>query len=148
MALAAIGASAENFAHSLIVNKKSGESVEYKFEADPRVTFDAEDMVISTGDATVRHAIADLEKLTFTKTVGLDKVEASNVGISVAVTASYVSVKGLESGARLSVYALDGRFMADAVADASGAVTVNITNLSAGIYVAASDAHSFKFVKK
>ena len=148
MALAAIGASAENFAHSLIVNKKSGESVEYKFEADPKVTFDAEDMVITTGDATVRHAIIDLENLKFTKTVGLDKVEASKAEISVAVTASYVSVQGLEAGARLAVYALDGRPMADAAADASGTATVNISNLSAGIYVAAADAHSFKFVKK
>ena len=74
LALSSVAMFAEGFAHSLIVSKKSGETVEYKFEADPRVSFDSGDMVIATGQQQVRHAISDLEKLSFTKTVGIDKV--------------------------------------------------------------------------
>lgn len=95
LALSSVAMFAEGFAHSLIVSKKSGETVEYKFEADPRVSFDAGDMVIATGQQQVRHAIADLEKLSFTKTVGIDKVEANKSDISVAVTSSYVEVEGI-----------------------------------------------------
>ena len=45
LALSSVAMFAEGFAHSLIVSKKSGETVEYKFEADPRVSFDAGDML-------------------------------------------------------------------------------------------------------
>lgn len=148
LALTSVAMFAESFAHSLIVNKKSGETVEYKFEADPQVTFDAGDMVIATGEQQVRHAIADLEKLTFSKVVGLDKVEANNSDIRVAVTSSYVSVEGIAPGMVLSIYSLDGRSLTSAPADAQGSVQIGIDQLAPGIYVAASEAHSFKFVKK
>jgi hypothetical protein len=148
LALTSVAMFAESFAHSLIVNKKSGETVEYKFETDPQVTFDAGDMVIATGEQQVRHAIADLEKLTFSKVVGLDKVEANNSDIRVAVTSSYVSVEGIAPGMVLSIYSLDGRSLTSATADAQGSVQIGIDQLAPGIYVAASEAHSFKFVKK
>lgn len=148
LALSSVAMFAEGFAHSLIVSKKSGETVEYKFEADPRVSFDAGDMVIATGQQQVRHAIADLEKLSFTKTVGIDKVEANKSDISVAVTSSYVEVEGIAPGTVLTVYSLEGRNVASAVADAQGTAQASIANLAPGIYVAACEAHSFKFVKK
>ena len=148
LALSSLAMMAESYAHSLIVNKKSGETVEYKFEADPKVTFDAADMVITTGDAQVRHAIADLEKLSFTKTVGIEQVEANKSDIRVAVTSSQVTVEGLTPGMNVSIYSIDGRAVANAVADTQGTVQVSIDNLPAGIYVAASEAHSFKFAKK
>ena len=105
-------------------------------------------MVIATGQQQVRHAIADLEKLSFTKTVGIDKVEANKSDISVAVTSSYVEVEGIAPGAVLTVYSLEGRNVASAVADAQGTAQASIANLAPGIYVAACEAHSFKFVKK
>ena len=77
-------------------------------------------MVIATGQQQVRHAIADLEKLSFTKTVGIDKVEANKSDISVAVTSSYVEVEGIAPGAVLTVYSLEGRNVASAVADGTG----------------------------
>lgn len=148
MVLSSVAMFAEGFAYSLIVNKKSGETVEYKFEADPRVTFDAGDMVIATGEQQVRHAITDLEKLTFTKTVGIEKVDANKSDIRVAVTSTYIAVEGLVPGSVLTVYSLEGRNVASAVADAQGAAQAAISDLAPGIYVAACEAHSFKFVKK
>lgn len=56
--------------------------------------------------------------------------------------------EGIAPGAVLTVYSLEGRNVASAVADAQGTAQASIANLAPGIYVAACEAHSFKFVKK
>ena len=138
---------AARYNHSLIVNLKSGDKVEYKFEADPQVSFSGADMVIKAGDQTVKHAIPDLENLTFTKTVGINDARADKAEIAVSVSKNEVIVEGLQPGMTLSVYTADGRRAASATAAADGSARLSTDGLAPGVYVASTPLNSFKFAK-
>lgn len=147
LVLSAAAMMAQTVEHSLVVNKKSGETVEYKFKNDPKVSFVEQDMVITTGTDNVHHPIADLQNLTFSKTVGLDNVTDKKADIIVTFTGETIIFEGLDEGMVLAIFSLDGKKLADGRADSDGRATVAISDLEAGVYVASSPIHSFKFVK-
>lgn len=138
--------------YSLIINKLDGTQVEYKFEVMPVATIDGDDLCISTdADPTkVRYPIAELNNLTFRSEVnaGVNDLSADTAPrVSFIVNRQSLEAEGLPAGAMLTVYAANGTLAAQCRANASGAVSINISHLGHGIYIVKAADHSFKFIR-
>ena len=153
-ALVALAVSAPAFAnadtsYALLVNTTDGNTVEYDFEYLPVATFEGGVMIITddrSADST-RFEMDNVVNMTFRSvSSGVAEVsEATHVRISVAD--GYLTVSGLESGARMTVYDTAGNSVVSAVAAENGSVTVGISHLGKGIYVVATPGCSFKFIR-
>lgn len=145
----AFNALAVEYTHVLVVNKKDGTNVEYKFTDMPVVTFEGENMKItlSSDDSKVYHPIEDLKNLTFalTEDRAVGSVESNSVQFGLSNEA--LEAFGLEEGTRVSVYDMSGRLVGDAVADAIGFASVNLTGFDKGVYAVKAGNNSFKFAR-
>lgn len=137
------------YEHSVLVNTKSGESVEHKFSETPAAAFEGDDIVFSVKGAKVSYPIADVQNFTFNKTplAGIEGIEAGKTSVAFAVDAGTLYADGLAPGEELAVFLVDGKKTVSAKADADGSVRVDIGHLASGAYIAASARNSFKFIK-
>lgn len=149
--LAIVGAQAAiPYYYSLEITKKSGEKVVYKFADEPVATFSGTDMNITTkGNPAVAYPTSDIAKMTLLCEENPAGIDNTTVGAKTAfaVDSQTLYAEGLNAGAEIAVYALNGIRMIAANADADGAAAISIANLPAGTYIVATPGQSFKFIK-
>ncbi len=142
---ALLGARAEERS-SLIVNTTAGDKVEFKFIEQPEMTFEGDDVVITDlAGTTVRYDMADVENITFSKYTDVKEVATDHV--TVQVTRSLVAVSGLEAGASVAIYNVDGMALASAAAGADGTLTIPVEDFPKGVYIVVMPGHNFKFIR-
>ena len=133
--LAAVGLHAEKNALQVALN--NGTKATYIFSAKPAVTFNGENVVIATGEASTSYARADVEAFTFVETT-----EASVKSVESNVTYRYTGDTFECPCNLIKVYSLQGQLVA------SGNDTVSLANLGAGVYVVSAANHSIKIIKR
>lgn len=138
---------------AIIVTQKSGVKSEYLFSRNPLMTFNGDDLKLIMTDVNTNHeesvefAIADVENITFVgKESGVQAVESQSA-VKFAADSNNLYAENMTPGAELTITGIDGRVAARAHADAQGAVTVAIDNLTEGVYVVYAQGVSFKFIK-
>lgn len=133
---------------SLVVSLRDGNEVEYKFSKEPEVTFEGAELKISdiNGDS-VAYGMADVASFTFrSDNSGVGTVEGVSP-LRIVLGAGAVTVSGLEPGAEVRAWDLEGRQVAAVRADGSGIATVECGGWIGGTYVIAAGSHSFKYIK-
>lgn len=150
-ALMAMGAQAvESVAHTLVITKKSGETVEYKFADRPVATFAGEDMTITlalTGQSFA-YPMAQVATLTVTpQTLGVDDAALASTAVTFEYDGTTLTCRGLSAGATVALYNLGGTALASTAAASDGTATIDLSNLAKGVYVISAGAESFKFIK-
>lgn len=140
----------ESAPHSLVITKKSGETVEYKFADQPVATFEGADMVITlalTG-TQVTYPAAQVATLTVTpRTLGVDDAAVAVPTVTFEIAPEAITCSGLAAGTRVALYAADGRIVASAAANADGSAVIALGGTPAGVYIVAAGNESFKFIK-
>lgn len=135
--------------HTLILTKKSGETVEYKFSEEPAATFSDTDMNITlalTGQK-VSYPMAEVASLTVTpRILGAEDAVATS-GTSFTFDAGCIRCAGLAPGSPVALYTIGGTLVFSSQADIDGEATVAVSSLSAGTYVVSAGNESFKFFK-
>lgn len=144
--LGCFGAKADELS-SFIVNTTAGDQIEFKFAAGPEMTFEGDELVITdAAETVVRYDMADVENVVFSKyVVSVNDINADRV--SVEVTRSYVRISGLEAGADVRVFDINGVGVASGRADSEGSLTIDVEGLAQGVYIVAMPGHNFKFIR-
>lgn len=151
LAAATFGALASGYTHSLLVNYKSGDVVEFQFEDEPKMVFVDDEIEITANgnEGYLLQPIANIQNLTFSqKEAGVEGLKADGKHIVVTCNGKMLTMKGLNANAPLSIYSVSGMLCEKAVADGDGAISLSLHRLPAGVYVAATPEYTFKFVKK
>ena len=116
----------------------------FALEARPVVSFTETDVKLECNDVTVLYALDNYLKMTIEETTLPTSVKTV-ADDSFRITGSNVIATGCAS---LSIYAVDGKCLATERADADGVVTLNISQLRAGTYIAVTEDKTFKFIKR
>lgn len=119
---------------------RNGQTVSFAFEQKPVVAVGATEMSISlAGVPKVSYAYADVlrvylsdEDLTAVKPVISDKSQAKAMFSWIGGT---LSVSGLSAAEQVSVYALDGKLVWSAKAQADGTLQLPLSTLRQGNYI-------------
>lgn len=151
LAASVFGAFAAGYTHSLLVNYKSGNVVEFQFEDEPKMVFVDDGVEITakgSGDYLLE-SVADIRNLTFSEkeSLGVGNLKDSK-HVVVTYDGDILSMKGLSKNAPLYIYSATGTLCEKAVADGDGTISLYLHRLPTGVYVAATQEHTFKFVKK
>lgn len=150
-ALMAMGAQAvESVAHTLVITKKSGETVEYKFADRPVATFSGDDMTITLAlsGQSFAYPVAQVATLTVTpQTLGIDDTSLSSTTLTFDYDGIILKCHGLNAGATMSLFNLGGTMLANTAASDEGTAVINLSDLAPGIYVISAGSESFKFIK-
>jgi len=117
----------------------NGETVE---KTVTRITFDGDNVVLHFGDETSSH---DMESvlLQFKKT---DDIANIQTGFVTGLVGDMLFVEGIESGAHLEVYSIQGMLCTEVVA-AGNSAEIDMSGFNAGVYILRVGNQVVKFVK-
>ena len=77
--------------------------------------------------------------------MGVEALEEAHVKVSIGKEA--IAISGLETGAQVTLCDLSGRVVASAGADDAGSLSINVSDLSKGVFIVAMPGQSFKFIR-
>lgn len=104
--------------------------------------------VESKSGQSADHKYADVKRVDFGKLTSISNVVAeARLAVWPTVTTSTVSVKGAEAGAAIRLFNLSGSQVMNVKA-VEGVTTVDLSPLSAGMYVLTVGDNSVKIIKK
>lgn len=108
----------------------------------PVMTFEDNEMLVSTPNVQVRFALTDHPVLTFIEAEqeGLESVKANTPRIE--LNNQRLIASNLRPGSAIAIYSLDGKRLASATADAQGRATLAVGEAQA--YIVRAEGLSFK----
>ena len=135
--------------YTMHVNTKGGQTVDYKFEAEPVITFSDSQMTIEAfAGSPVKYVMDDVENITFSgETNSIGTVAKDGMKVVVSTVNGDIHIAGMKPCSKVDVYDAAGSMVATAYSDADGQATVGLGNLAKGVFVVNIPGNSFKFIK-
>lgn len=148
LAFSVTGAMAEDVPMLYVVGS-DGSITETPMSEVGKIAFGASSFTVeSKAGQTTDHKYGDVKRVDFGKLTSISNVVAeARLAVWPTVTTSVVSVKGAEAGASIRLYNLSGSQVMNVKA-VEGVTTVDLSPLSAGMYVLAVGDNSVKIIKK
>ena len=133
----------------LVLTESSGAVSKFALADAPVVTYSGSDMVVTCGDQTLTVGLEGLKltynemEVTSIETVKDSAAESDHLQFSFGEA----SFEGLQPGALVSVYSIDGKMQTTVKADQDGRASISLMSLPKGVYILRTPSKSFK-VKK
>lgn len=120
----------------------------YYLTDNPKVTFEGDMMKISSVKIVKEVEKAKVRKLTIDDASIVADIDAEDNTVKwIFISDSIIRVSGLESGETVSVYNMSGMLISRVGSDISGECSIELTDLSAGVYLIKTKNSTFKFMK-
>ena len=134
---------------TLVVWSKDGSKVVYDLSEEPKHTFTASDLVVSTNGVEVTYPLSSLLRFTYEK-----KDASSLLDITTGRASSFrqdgdcLVFTGLAAGSNVSLRSLNGALVFSKAVQAQGEYSFSLSGLAAGVYLVTVNGTTYKIVKK
>ena len=132
------------------VERLDGTKLGFLFVDEPKITCDADILVLKTSSATVEFPIAELKRLYFSDDI-VTGVGAANAGITseiIRATRNGAELSGFAAGTPVTVYNLSGKSLRQLNVEQDGTLTVNLSTLPQGTYIIKAKKSTLKIQTK
>lgn len=132
---------------TLLVTTTNGEEQSYQLTQEGQLYFEnGERLVIEDGTGTtVSFQLADIRKLVCTEYVGVSESSASELQLLPNPSRDHFIINNLQNNGEARIYALDGRLVKSFTA--TEGMTVDISDLTSGMYLLHIDGQTLKMMK-
>ncbi len=131
-------------AASVTVKQKGGNKTVLELSANPVITFEEEEMVVTTDFTRIMIPLDDIVEYT------VNEVASGIKGVSVApqFQNGRVVLHDIPQGTSIGVYTMEGKLVMRQVADATASAEISISSLPKGVYIISVSGKSFKIINK
>jgi hypothetical protein len=129
----------------LVVWMKGGEKVYFNLREQPKTTFEAPDLVITTTELIVSYPLSQIVRYTYElPTTGIETIDKNVVYIS--VQGDELTFQHLNPGTIIRVYAMDGTLIHSEKAGTDPVTIVSLAKPSSGVYIVKVGDESHKIM--
>jgi hypothetical protein len=134
----------------LVVTQSDGSVTKFALANVPVVSFDGDSIVVTATEEVLKFDLIGVANYAFSEesvTTGINRatVDGSDV-TKPSFKAGSAGFSGLKSGSTILVYTISGNPVTAVKADAEGNATVDLSQLSKGIYIIKTPGKSYKIV--
>ena len=134
-------------AQRLIIWQKDGSKVSFNLDEQPKTTFTADNLVITTATSTLNYPLEKIQRYTYEGgTLSVHDVKTE--GVVISHEGDNIIVKGLAIGKTVAVYRMDGTQPLTKRSDNSNRVMLSLGSLPAGVYMIKVNEITYKFLKR
>lgn len=136
---------------TLVVETKSGKTLELSLKQKPSVSVSDKEFTITCGDEVTGYVHDEVRKFYFKPydPAGIDEPVAEDVIRVLYLDQSKVVVSGIDKAKQVNLYTLDGRKVAARAVQEEGKLTVSLDGLAPGTYILnIGNVQSFKLQKR
>lgn len=136
----------------IVVAFRDGSFIRYTFGERPNVSFDENDVIITTSVASALYPFSSVKEIYFEEIPGnsiADMPEDANTIVFNYSNRNSVVVSGMKDGDIVSVYAINGILLGRQKGNEYGCAEVNLADLPSGVYIInVNNKQSIKIQKK
>lgn len=131
----------------VIVWQRNGTSIEFSYDARPQISYNGNNLVLTTTDNVISYSLSQVRKVTFDydQTEGTEQVATPT---SFRIQDGRIVVSGSESDALLHIYRMDGSQLGTYRLDGSGGTTIDISIYPPSTYLLKVENITYKFQKR
>ncbi len=131
----------------LYVCMNDGTTLSFSLKGTPLLTFDAENVLITSQDANASLVRSEVNKFYFSSD-GPTGILSAVMPDAPSIEGDCMNVDGLVPGAAVNIYSANGQKVLTLVADSSGTAVASLASLERGVYVVEYSGVTFKLMKK
>lgn len=125
----------------------SGKQIVCMLDDQPIVTFEGEELVMTTHMNTVKYNAADVLKFTYSSIEQSSIENASIPETRFSIIDNTINVYNLDPTSEIIVFSVDGVQLASSKADSKGRAVVTLPSQTSNVYVVKTSVANFKIVK-
>ena len=133
--------------NALVLHMATGKQVTYMLDELPVVTFNGEELVITTHLNVVSYQVGDVVKFTYSY---VDPALVGGVKMSDAMfkfEGDVLHANNLEPFSTVSIYSVDGTLIISAKTGTKGDINISLPQVSGCVYVVKTSVANFKLMK-
>ena len=138
--------SAENN-NALVLHMANGKQVTYLLDELPVVTFNGEDLVVTTHLNLVTYQARDVAKFTYSYIDPSIVVGLKNANTMFKFDGDVLYAYNLEPFSTVSIYSVDGTLIISAKTGTKGDINISLPQVSGCVYVVKTSVANFKLMK-
>ena len=132
--------------NALLLHLSSGSQILFQLDENPIVSFQEDNLLISTNKNVVTYCAADVQRFSYiTDPSGI--ITKDIVMPKFSIIGNLLVVNGLEPSSKFKIYSDDGILQVSSIVDIDGNTSVNIPNIQGKIYIVKTANSSFKISK-
>ena len=141
-------AHAQSTVKGVVIETAGGQRTEYALTEAPRLTYDGNTVTLTTTKVSVDYTTSNILKVMLTdiSSTGINDVESS-LG-NILLSNDEVRMSGLAADESVTLYNTNGMLLSTWKATSTGELTINLSDLSRGIYIIKTNHQSFKVTRK
>ena len=141
-------ADAQGTVKGVVIETAGGQRTEYALTEAPRLTYDGNTVTLTTTKVSVDYTTSNILKVMLTdiSSTGINDVESS-LG-NILLSNDEVRMSGLAADESVTLYNTNGMLLSTWKATSTGELTINLSDLSRGIYIIKTNHQSFKVTRK
>ena len=141
-------AHAQSTVKGVVIETAGGQRTEYALTETPRLTYDGNTVTLTTTKVSVDYTASNILKVMLTdiSSTGINDVESS-LG-NILLSNDEVRMSGLAADESVTLYNTNGMLLSTWKATSTGELTINLSDLSRGIYIIKTNHQSFKVTRK
>lgn len=133
--------------NALVLHLVSGSDVTLMLDERPVVTFEGEELVITTHMNIIRYQVADVIRFTYTLADPASIDDASTSASSFTLESDMLRANNLVPNTTVTVYTINGTLVASGTTDGSGSVSLSLPSQTGMVYVVKTSVANFKITK-
>ena len=139
---------AQSTVKGVVIETAGGQRTEYALTETPRLTYDGNTVTLTTTKVSVDYTASNILKVMLTdiSSTGINDVESS-LG-NILLSNDEVRMSGLAADESVTLYNTNGMLLSTWKATSTGELTINLSDLSRGIYIIKTNHQSFKVTRK
>lgn len=131
----ALTCNAQNKQNALVIRLLNGESATYLLEEQPRISFDATDLVIAWGEYEARYSVKELERYFFKHIENTGVKNPNEELLSLHQSENSLTITGMNQTHTVSIYTPAGITMGTHKPNSEGEATIQMADFAPGIYI-------------
>lgn len=134
--------------YEFVVWTHSGGQIGYSLDEYPKVTQEAENIIVSTIKTRVEYSVDDVRKFTLNK---VDDSGVEEIEISIPMMkwdGEILRFTGCHPGSEIKLLSITGVPLYSSFADEAGSVDIETESLSSGIYLVVTPSITYKIIKR
>ncbi len=131
----------------LVLTQADGNVSKFALADNPVITYSGSDIIVTCGENILQTSMANIQSVTFDKGNSTDIRELDGKEVTPSFSFNKASFEGLQTGARVMVFTIDGKMVSTMEADAEGKAQIDMSSLPTGVYILRTPNKSFKIKK-
>lgn len=132
--------------NAIVLMLASGSQVTFMLDEQPKVTFQGDDLTITTHLNEVTYASSDVLKFIYSK-VNTDGICSVSTNASFSIIGNVLVANNLVPNSEITVYSVDGLLLVSDRTDYNGSVSVTLPKISNNVYLIKTKTANFKITK-